>query len=55
MIHPIGEIHYDGARDEEVIVEIRGFVPSIDDTRRPVAAIRASQRMGWNPRISSIL
>ena len=27
MVHPVGEIHYDGARDEEVIVEIRGFGP----------------------------
>lgn len=27
MVHPAGEIHYDGARDEEVIVEIRGFGP----------------------------
>lgn len=27
MIHPIGEVHYDGARDEEVIVEIRGYGP----------------------------
>ena len=35
MIHPIGEIHYDGARDEEVIVEIRGF--------GPVSTIRVDQ------------
>jgi quercetin dioxygenase-like cupin family protein len=29
MIHPIGEVHYDGARDEEVIVEIRGYGPVV--------------------------
>ena len=25
--HPAGGIHYDGAKDEEVIVEIRGIGP----------------------------
>lgn len=28
MIHPKGEMHYDGARDEEVIVQIVGFGPT---------------------------
>lgn len=29
MIHPKGEVHYDGARDEEVIVQIVGFGPTV--------------------------
>jgi hypothetical protein len=29
MIHPKGEMHYDGARDEEVIVQIVGFGPTV--------------------------
>lgn len=28
MLHPKGELHYDGARDEEVIVQIVGFGPT---------------------------
>lgn len=28
MKHPAGEVHYDGARDEEVIVQIAGIGPS---------------------------
>jgi quercetin dioxygenase-like cupin family protein len=28
MKHPAGAIHYDGARDEEVIVQIAGYGPS---------------------------
>ena len=31
MVHPKGEIHYDGARDERVIVEIRGMGPVSTD------------------------
>lgn len=27
MMHPAGAVHYDGAEDEEVIVEIRGMGP----------------------------
>ncbi len=27
MMHPAGAVHYDGAKDEEVIVEIRGMGP----------------------------
>jgi len=27
MMHPAGAMHYDGARDEEVIVEIKGIGP----------------------------
>lgn len=27
MMHPAGAIHYDGAKDEEVIVEIKGIGP----------------------------
>jgi quercetin dioxygenase-like cupin family protein len=27
MMHPAGAVHYDGARDEEVIVEIKGIGP----------------------------
>lgn len=27
MLHPAGAIHYDGAKDEEVIVEIKGIGP----------------------------
>lgn len=34
MLHPKGEVHYDGARDEEVIVQIVGFGP----TRKTPAA-----------------
>lgn len=29
MIHPKGEMHYDGARNEEVIVQIVGFGPTM--------------------------
>jgi len=29
MLHPAGKIHYDGAMDEEVIVEIKGIGPVI--------------------------
>jgi len=28
MLHPKGEAHYDGAKDTEVIVEIKGFGPA---------------------------
>jgi quercetin dioxygenase-like cupin family protein len=28
MMHPAGAIHYDGAKDEEVIVEIKGIGPT---------------------------
>jgi len=28
MMHPKGEAHYDGAKDAEVIVEIKGFGPA---------------------------
>jgi quercetin dioxygenase-like cupin family protein len=28
MLHPAGEVHYDGAREEEVIVQIVGYGPS---------------------------
>ncbi|MSR36368.1 MAG: DUF4437 domain-containing protein [Gemmatimonadetes bacterium] len=28
MLHPAGEVHYDGARDQEVIVRIVGYGPS---------------------------
>jgi len=28
MLHPAGAVHYDGAKDEEVIVQIAGFGPS---------------------------
>jgi len=28
MMHPAGAIHYDGAKDEEVIVEIKGIGPA---------------------------
>jgi len=28
MLHPAGEIHYDGAKDVEVIVEIKGMGPA---------------------------
>ena len=28
MLHPKGEAHYDGAKDAEVIVEIKGFGPA---------------------------
>ena len=34
MLHPKGEAHYDGAKDAEVIVEIKGFGPH---RRFPVA------------------
>jgi len=27
MLHPAGAIHYDGAKDEEVVVEIKGIGP----------------------------
>jgi len=29
MLHPAGKMHYDGAKDEEVIVEIKGIGPVI--------------------------
>ncbi|HEX6997781.1 MAG TPA: cupin domain-containing protein [Gammaproteobacteria bacterium] len=28
MLHPAGAVHYDGAKDEEVIVEIKGIGPA---------------------------
>jgi quercetin dioxygenase-like cupin family protein len=28
MMHPAGAVHYDGAKDEEVIVEIKGMGPA---------------------------
>jgi quercetin dioxygenase-like cupin family protein len=28
MMHPAGAVHYDGAKDEEVIVEIKGIGPA---------------------------
>lgn len=28
MLHPAGAVHYDGAKDEEVIVQIAGYGPS---------------------------
>ena len=28
MMHPAGAVHYDGAKDEEVIVEIKGLGPT---------------------------
>ncbi len=28
MMHPAGAVHYDGAKDEEVIVEIKGMGPT---------------------------
>ena len=28
MMHPAGAVHYDGAKDEEVIVEIKGIGPT---------------------------
>jgi quercetin dioxygenase-like cupin family protein len=31
MLHPAGAVHYDGARDEAVIVEIRGMGPVSTD------------------------
>ncbi len=31
MLHPAGAVHYDGARDEPVIVEIRGMGPVSTD------------------------
>jgi quercetin dioxygenase-like cupin family protein len=27
MVHPAGGVHFDGARDEETVVEIRGYGP----------------------------
>ncbi|HUQ52903.1 MAG TPA: cupin domain-containing protein, partial [Gammaproteobacteria bacterium] len=35
MLHPAGEVHYDGAKDVEAIVEIKGMgpAPSIPYTR----------------------
>jgi quercetin dioxygenase-like cupin family protein len=28
MLHPKGEVHYDGAKDEEVVLQMMGFGPS---------------------------
>ena len=28
MLHPHGEVHYDGARDEEALIQIVGVGPS---------------------------
>ena len=28
MMHPAGAVHYDGAKDQEVIVEIKGIGPA---------------------------
>ncbi len=40
MKHPAGAPHYDGAKDEEVIVEIRGMGPAplvyVDETGAPI-------------------
>jgi hypothetical protein len=44
MYHPAGLIHYDGARDEDVIVEIMGMGPvrtiqdEVDASGKPVSA-----------------
>ena len=37
MMHPAGAVHYDGAKDEEVIVEIKGMgpAPSIPAGQQP--------------------
>ena len=35
MLHPAGEIHFDGAKDEEVIVQIIGYGPSSTVRLRP--------------------
>ena len=35
MLHPAGEVHFDGARDEEVIVQIVGYGPSTTVRLRP--------------------
>jgi len=35
MLHPAGEIHFDGAKDEEVIVQIVGYGPSSTVRLRP--------------------
>ena len=34
MMHPAGAVHYDGAKDEEVIVEIKGIGP-VETVRLP--------------------
>ncbi|HNP36180.1 MAG TPA: cupin domain-containing protein [Woeseiaceae bacterium] len=40
MKHPAGAAHYDGARDEEVIVEIHGIAPAplvyVDEAGKPL-------------------
>lgn len=40
MKHPAGAAHYDGAKDEQVIVEIHGIAPAplvyVDETGKPV-------------------
>lgn len=35
MMHPAGEVHYDGAKDQEVIVQIVGYGPSSTVRLRP--------------------
>jgi len=35
MLHPKGEVHYDGARDEDVIVQIVGFGPTVKTPAGP--------------------
>ena len=35
MLHPHGEVHYDGARDEEVIVQLAGMGPTSKSNVNP--------------------
>jgi quercetin dioxygenase-like cupin family protein len=35
MLHPAGEVHFDGAKDEEVIVQLVGYGPSSTVRLRP--------------------
>ena len=35
MIHPAGKVHYDGARDEETIVQMMGIGPTGKKTAIP--------------------
>ena len=35
MLHPAGEVHFDGAKDEEVIVQLVGYGPSSTTRLRP--------------------
>jgi quercetin dioxygenase-like cupin family protein len=44
MMHPAGEAHFDGAKDEDAILQLIGYGPSATDRIRPKEALYRSSR-----------